>query len=89
MYFVYVLKLSNNQLYFGFTNDLRKRLKEHESGKTFTTKKYLPIELIYYECYSAFQDAKNRESKIKQFGSTYSQLKKRLIYSIRGPQRRG
>lgn len=89
MHFVYILRLSNNQLYIGFTKDLKKRLKEHESGKVFSTKKYLPLELIYYECYSAFLDAKNRESKIKQFGSTYSQLKKRITHSIGASQRRG
>lgn len=89
MHFVYILKLNNGQLYIGFTRDLKKRLKEHESGKVFSTKKYLPIELIYYECYSAFLDAKNRESKIKQFGSTYSQLKKRIAHSIGASQRRG
>ena len=89
MHFVYILKLNNKQLYIGFTRDLKKRLKEHESGKVFTINKYLPLKLIYYECHSAFLDAKDRESKIKQFGSTYSQLKKRIVHSIGASQRQG
>ena len=89
MYFVYILKLRNDQIYIGFTHDLKKRLKEHELGTVFTTKKYLPLDLIYYECYSAFQDAKNRESKINQLGSTYVHLKKLIAHSIGAPQRRG
>ena len=89
MYYVYVLKMSNNQLYIGFTNDIRKRIKEHKEAKVFTTRKFLPIKLIYYECYLSHQDAKERESMIKKFGSSYSHLKHRIRNSIKGLQERG
>jgi len=82
MYFVYVLKMSNNQLYIGFTPDLKKRLSKHKEGKVFTTRKYLPVKLIYYESYTSQEDAKRREKMIKRFGSTWSHLKKRIKGSI-------
>ncbi len=89
MYYVYILNLSNSKIYIGFTKDIRKRISEHAEGKVFTTKKYLPAKLIYYECYLSFKDAKRRETMLKQFGSTYSHLKKRLIDSIETSQGRG
>ena len=89
MYFVYVLSLSNKQIYIGFTKDLKKRIEEHNNGKVFTTSKYLPIKLVYYECYLSWKDAKNRETMLKKFGSTYSHLKKRIFHSIEASQGRG
>lgn len=78
MFYVYVLKMSNEQIYIGFTADLKKRLQEHNSGKSFTTSKYLPVCLIYYEAYNSRSDAKLRETMIKRYGSSWSHLKKRL-----------
>ena len=89
MQYVYVLKMSNDQLYIGFTNNLVKRLEKHNKGEAITTKKFLPVRLIYFECYLSWEDAKNRESMLKQFGSTYSHLKKRIFNSIKDSQGRG
>ncbi len=42
-YYVYVLESSKtSDLYVGYTNDLRKRLKEHNRGLNFSTKPYIP-----------------------------------------------
>jgi len=46
MYYMYVLKMANDKLYVGFTNDIRKRIKEHQDAKVSTTRKFLPIKLI-------------------------------------------
>lgn len=89
MFYVYVLKMHHSELYFGSTHDLKKRVQEHKSGKVFTTKKHLPIVLVYYECYLSESDAKERERMLKRFGSAYSHLKKRIKYSIKGFQGRG
>ena len=78
MYFLYVLKMNNEQLYIGFTPDLKKRLETHKSGKVFTTSKYLPVTLVYHECYRAKEDALNREKMLKRYGSTWSHLVKRI-----------
>lgn len=50
MYYFYVLQSkTNDKLYKGSTEDLRKRLKEHNSGKVISTKSGRPWDLIYYE----------------------------------------
>ena len=63
MYYFYVLKSINN-IYFGSTNDLRRRLSEHNTGKCFSTKGS-KWKLIYYEAYLSEIDARNREHQIK------------------------
>ena len=89
MYYMYILRMNNNQIYIGFTKDLKARISLHQGGKVYATKKYLPIKLVYYECYLARNDAKLREARIKHYGSTYSQLKKRISHSIKASQERG
>ncbi|HBD02628.1 TPA: hypothetical protein DD448_03265 [Candidatus Collierbacteria bacterium] len=78
MYYVYILEDRNNKLYIGYSSDLKKRLISHASGTTYTTKRMNQPQLVYYEAYSTEQLARNRESKLKQFGSSYAGLLKRL-----------
>lgn len=88
MHYLYILKSKiSDQLYIGYTQNLVQRLKEHNSGKSFYTKKYLPWELVYFEGYANDTDAKDREIKIKQFGKVYSQLKRRIKRSLNGPRK--
>ena len=48
-HYVYLLKSLNfDEYYIGSTNDLEKRLAEHNDGKSFHTKKYSPWTLEYY-----------------------------------------
>jgi predicted GIY-YIG superfamily endonuclease len=76
---VYVLKsLSFEQLYDGSTNDLRRRFAEHNNGKEFHTRKYLPWQLKYYEAYDTEKLARAREQKLKQHGNAIRELKKRI-----------
>ena len=83
MYYVYVLKsLFNGELYFGYTSDLKKRVKEHNVGKSPSTKRYRPWKLIYYESYLSEEDAKDREKQLKHFAQAYTLLKKRIRRSI-------
>lgn len=83
MYWVYIIKsIKHNQLYFGYTKNLVKRLEEHNSGESSATKRYMPWELVYLEGYANEEDAKDREIKIKQFGKVYSQLKRRIKRSL-------
>lgn len=53
-------------MYIGYTNDLRKRLKEHNRGLVFSTKPYKPLKLIYYEACLNKDDAKRRENYLKK-----------------------
>ena len=84
MYYVYILKsIKFRRLYIGYTNDLRKRFKEHNDGKTKSTKPYLPWKIIYYEAYEFKADAINREKQLKYYGKAYSGLKRRLQKSLK------
>lgn len=66
MHYVYVLKsLRDERLYVGRTDDLRERMKEHNAGKTWTTKRMLPIKLIFYEAFLDKEDAIRRERYFK------------------------
>ena len=65
MYYVYILRLNNDQLYTGYTSDLKRRISEHKSGNSPFTSQRLPIELIHYEAYSLESDARRREHFLK------------------------
>jgi len=85
MYYVYILKSERTKwLYVGYTSDLKKRLIEHRSGKNFSTKKYLPIRLVYYEAYTSKFDALKREKMLKKYGSSLQKLKERIKNSLGG-----
>ena len=79
MYYVYLLlSVKDNGFYVGFSNDLRYRFEDHIKGRVKSTKHRRPLKLIYYEAYSNKEKAKEREKKLKQFGSAYRGLIKRL-----------
>ena len=84
MHYVYILKSIkySDKLYIGYTNNIVKRLKEHNSGKTFSTKRYMPWKVVYLEGYAHEDDAKYREKQIKHFGKVYKQLKRRIERSL-------
>lgn len=68
-YYVYVLESkADGQRYIGYTRDLKRRIKEHQTGKSFATKPRRPLELIYYEACKTGSDAKRRESYLKTTG---------------------
>jgi putative endonuclease len=65
-FYVYVLlSLKDDKFYIGFTNDLKRRLKEHNSGKNISTKSRRPLTLIYYEAHLSKSDAERREKYFK------------------------
>ncbi|MEX2028074.1 MAG: GIY-YIG nuclease family protein [Candidatus Curtissbacteria bacterium] len=67
MFFVvYVLEsLKDGDRYTGLTNNLKRRIKEHQSGRSFATKYRLPFKLIYFEACLSLDDAKRREKYLK------------------------
>lgn len=83
MYFVYILKSKKYKLYIGFTNNLRKRLKEHNSGLVKATKPYIPWRLVYYEAYFSRKEAIIREHNLKLRSNAWSQLRRRIRESIK------
>ena len=67
---VYVLKI-NNEFYMGYTEDLRRRIRQHKLKGD--------VVLVYYESYSTKKLATLREKKLKNYGSAWRALKKRII----------
>ena len=86
MYYVYVLynldEKSKKKYYIGFTDDLKKRIKEHQSGESKWTKSFGPWELVYYEAFISWKDANKREKQLKNHGKGFSKLKKRIANSV-------
>lgn len=67
MNYTYILKCKDGTLYTGWTNNLDKRLKDHNDGKGAKyTKARRPVELVYYEEFELKEEAMKREYAIKQ-----------------------
>lgn len=66
MNYTYILRCADGTLYCGWTNNLEKRLKAHNSGKGAKyTRCRLPTELVYYEKFETPSEAQKRECEIK------------------------
>jgi len=67
LYIVYLLRCADSTLYCGITNDLEKRLREHNRGKGARyTRGRLPVRLAYREAAATKSEALNREWAIKK-----------------------
>jgi putative endonuclease len=83
MYYVYILLSERDKrFYTGYTNDLVKRLEEHQNGKVISTCKRLPVRLVYYEASINQADALHREKYLK---STYGKrnIRNRLKHFLK------
>ena len=67
MNYVYLLRCADGSLYCGWTTDLERRVKAHNTSKGAKyTRSRLPVELIYYEAYKDRSEALSREWHIKR-----------------------
>ena len=67
MNYTYIVKCADSTFYTGWTNDLDKRIKAHNSGKGAKyTKTRRPVKLVYYEEHETKNEAMSREYAIKQ-----------------------
>ena len=71
------MSLKDGRLYKGQTNNLGNRIIEHNTGKTKSTKGYLPWELVYFESFKTREEAVLREKYFKT-GSGREFLKGKL-----------
>jgi putative endonuclease len=79
MFYIYILQsLKDSGYYIGITDNPEKRLKDHNSGKTKSTKSRVPFVLKYKESYRNKTEARKREIELKK--SYY--LRKELLNSI-------
>ena len=79
MYYVYILWSSKSKnFYYGYTEDLKKRIKQHNDGISFATKPYRPWKLVFYAAFDSMNLAKDFERYIKT-GSGKAFAYKRLV----------
>ena len=86
MFYVYVLRSeTSGGWYTGCTNDLRKRFREHASGKANYTAKKGPYEVIYYEACIDEGDAYRREQYLKTgMGKRYIRNRLKRFLTLTG-----
>ena len=66
VFFVYAIKsLNRNYIYVGLTDNIERRVNQHNSGRSKTTKPYLPFKLILTEQYPTRSAARVREKYLK------------------------
>lgn len=68
-YYVYMVQCSDDSIYIGLTNDLERRLKEHNFGlndNSYTSKRR-PVKMIWHQEFMQFEQAEKFEKKIKKW----------------------
>ena len=64
--YMYILKCANGTYYTGSTKNLTRRLKEHQNGEGANhTRKYGPVELVYFEVFHRIDHAFYREKQVQ------------------------
>jgi len=78
MYYVYLLKLSNGNIYTGSTPDVKRRSKEHERGECEATRNFRPLQVIWFCGFPDRLSARQFENYLKT-GSGQAFRNKHLI----------
>jgi len=78
MYYVYLLELSNGSIYTGSTPNIKRRVEEHTVGKCKSTRRFRPVELVFFCAFKDELAAKRFELYLKS-GSGQAFRNKRLI----------
>ena len=81
MYFTYILECADKSLYVGCTNNLERRLEQHNNSRwgAHYTKIRRPVVLKYSENFNTLKEARQRESEIKGWRR---EKKMRLFYEF-------
>ena len=68
-YFVYLLRCADETLYTGYTGDLKRRLKQHQSGSIprSYTKPRRPVKLVWAGEFETKDEARTHERKLKRW----------------------
>lgn len=69
MYFIYILECADESLYVGCTNDIKRRIIQHNNSKwgAHYTKIRRPVTLMYQESFTTLKEARRREAEIKRW----------------------
>ena len=81
MYQVYILKTTKEKIYIGYTSDLKRRYKKHNTTRPGYTKND-KWELKYYEAYKNKLDAQEREQQSKNHGQAKRWPKEKIKRSF-------
>ena len=67
LYYVYILKCSDNSYYTGISNNIERRLQEHNSDKNLVTYTFSrrPVELVWFEKFTNPDEAIAKEKQLK------------------------
>ena len=81
---VYILKCNDDSLYVGCTNNLEKRIKQHNEAKSGAhyTKIRRPVVLVYKERFKTLKEARSREAELKR----WTRVKKLTLIAKKGKQ---
>jgi predicted GIY-YIG superfamily endonuclease len=81
MWYVYILESGkDNKHYIGSTNDLDRRIEEHNNGFVESTSARRPLRLVSYVAVETEEQARSLEKYLKT-GSGFSFIKKRILQS--------
>jgi putative endonuclease len=80
MYYVYIIQSLGyaDKKYVGYTDNIRKRLSDHNSGTTSYTRKYKPWEILVCVCFKSKDKAREFEKYLKS-GSGRAFVKRRFL----------
>ncbi|OGL31269.1 endonuclease [Candidatus Saccharibacteria bacterium RIFCSPHIGHO2_12_FULL_41_12] len=79
-YYVYALQSeSKNYIYVGMTSNLKRRIQQHNEGKSRSTKAYAPLRLVYSEMCGTGLEARKREKYLKS--GVGKEFLKSLVYN--------
>jgi putative endonuclease len=80
MFFVYVIQSEKDgTTYTGFTENIDKRLKEHNAGKTRSIKHKVPFRVVHIEEFETKTEAIKRELRLKNNSWEKEQLYKKIF----------
>ena len=77
-WYVYILRCGDGSIYTGCTNNLEDRIKRHNLGQVFATKKILPVEIVTYIAFTDRNKAYAFERYLK-LGSGRAFSKRHLV----------
>jgi putative endonuclease len=78
VFYTYILKLSDNTFYTGFSENLKQRISAHQDGLVSQTKNHRPIKLVYYSAFESKKKALDFEKYLKSY-SGFAFRNKHLI----------
>lgn len=78
MYYAYILLLRDKSFYHGYSDDLKRRVREHQEGLVFSTRNLRPVELVFYAGFSSKEKAIKFEKYLKS-SSGFAFRNKHLI----------